>query len=57
MKKPTIELKKTCIHAIENQMKALVEAEGEGNCRNLLYNLKKELGEVQYLLYDDLYEV
>ena len=47
-KMESAELQRLCILAIENQMKALIEAEGEDGCRKLLHNLKQTLGDVSH---------
>lgn len=44
IKMPSHELKDLCVKAIQNQMKALVEAEGEDV--SLLQDLKTELADV-----------
>eukprot|EP01035_Chromulina_nebulosa_P018073 gene18073-23721_t len=47
IKKSSLELKELCIRAIENQMKALKEAEGE-DCV-LIYTLKAELADIKQI--------
>lgn len=51
-KKPSAEIKELCTVAIEAQMKALIAAEGEKNCRVLLDTLKTNLAEIKKINTD-----
>ena len=47
IKKPSKELKELCLAALHEQVKQLIQAEGEANCRQLCDNLKKKIADIK----------